>query len=132
MKTAVLFCLIMVLIQTGCREPEEIILTENSIPGLSILLPPQPTIVQEFAAGEMVKYLHRISGADFEINQGERDLTGRYIELCLDKAEPGDGYTIIADSRKIRLTGNSDRAILYSVYDFLERLGCKFLAPEFS
>ncbi|MBE0675249.1 MAG: hypothetical protein IH591_11350, partial [Bacteroidales bacterium] len=43
-----------------------------------------------------------------------------------------DAYSISSDEKDIILSGHSDRALLYAVYDFLERLGCQWLAPDFS
>lgn len=107
----------------------KIILSENGKAKLIISVPVNPTIAQQFAASELVKYLHKISGAHFQVKAYEKKPA---IILELKKGKPQDAYSISISDNNIILSGNSDRAVLYAVYHFLERLGCVWLAPDFS
>ena len=104
-------------------------LAEKGKAKLVISVPVNPTVTQQFAASELAKYLHQISGANF---QKESRIGQAAIKLQLKKGKPDEGYEIQVKSNDIILSGNSDRAVLYAVYDFLELLGCIWIAPDFS
>lgn len=44
---------------------------------------------------------------------------------------PADCYSIVASDRDLLLRGGSPRAVLRAVYDLLERLGCRYLSPDY-
>lgn len=96
-----------------------------------IVIPVHTTEVLRFAAGELQKYLSEISGASFSVGP-ERSSTGGQVRLMTDTALPEETYKIHAAGARITLTGGSGRAVLYGVYDLLGRLGCIWLAPDFS
>ncbi len=88
-----------------------------------------PAVV--FAARELRRYLHRITGIDIEIH--DRSEAGGRTTLTLGLspipaptprlAERGS-YAIRAADRQITLFGGSPRALLMAVYALLEQLGC--------
>ncbi|MDQ3683430.1 MAG: DUF4838 domain-containing protein [Bacteroidota bacterium] len=110
------------------KEEARVSLAENGKAKLVISVPDNPTVTQQFAASELAKYLHQISGASF---QKESRIEQAAIKLQLKKGKPDEGYEIWVKGNDIILSGNSDRALLYAVYNFLERLGCVWLAPDF-
>jgi hypothetical protein len=74
-----------------------------------------------------------MTGASFPVAASAAG--GRALVLRADPALGArlgspDGYTIAVRGDSVLLTGASDRAVLYAVYDFLGRLGCRFLAPD--
>ena len=103
----------------------------NGKPNFSISIPINPTASQQFSADELAKYLQQITGSKFVISKGKAGNTPA-IRLGVKKSGNADDYSIIAVNKDIIMNGNSDRALLYCVYDFLGRLGCQWLAPNFT
>ncbi len=132
-KGSVIFTIILLflsmLLPTSLVATGKIILTESGKAKLIISVPVNPTIAQQFAASELAKYLHKISGAIFQIKAFEKIPA---ILLEVKKGKPEEAYSISIKNNNIILSGNSDRAVLYAVYHFLERIGCVWLAPDFS
>ena len=89
-----------------------------------------------FAREELQRYLKLMSGAD--VPWVEKP-TGAAVMLEVDPKAIGgsapddpvslDRYTIDVGETEIRIRGASDRALLYGVYDLLERLGCGWCVP---
>ncbi len=80
-------------------------------------------VVSQFAAAELAKYLHAVTGAEFN--------GSKKIRLKIEDKEPADGFTLHVDGNgDIEITGNNGRGLVYGVYDFLERVaGCRFFGP---
>ena len=110
----------------------------------SIVVGPGATETERFAAGELRRYLKEITGADLRIEtESDVDPSGlilsigntkysRGAEDRFDKAVAGpgsDSFIIKADGRLVLLVGGGDRGTLYSVYEFLERQGCRWFMP---
>ena len=60
-----------------------------------------------------------------------RQMTGRAAPAATFATDPSldatlDEYRIVGDGSKLTFTGANDRALLYAVYDYLERQGCRF------
>ncbi len=127
-----LFILALMLACQGCTiNHRQIILARNGIAGCPVVIPSEPTDIQRFAGGELTRYLGEMSGAPFTLLTGDTLRDGCCIRLQRDQGRVADAYRITSGTRNIILSGNSDRALLYAVYDLLERLGCRWLAPEF-
>lgn len=107
-----------------------VLLAEDGRARMEIALPPRPGEVLQFAAGELKKYLLQLSGASFDA--GAATDARAKIALAVRDTLSEDAYTIAVRGGDILLTGGSGRAVLYAVYDFLERLGCAWLAPDFA
>ena len=103
---------------------------------ITIINPKKATITEKFAAEELQKYLGKITGEKFEIknskwysqftiavaNQADQEIK----ELNLTREE----YAIKSVKNGLILSGGGDRGTLYAVYDFLERLGCRWYYPD--
>lgn len=77
-----------------------------------------PTL--SFAAGEAQSYLSRMLPEEGTLS------------IALLTAEPEedlDSFSVSMTEEGGTFTGNSPRAVLLGVYDYLRRLGCRFLAP---
>lgn len=101
-----------------------------------------------FAAGELVKYLAKISGAALEGAEAKtppgprivlgmrKDLSAADRALLPPAAKGVDGYAIAVTPAKGRtpprivVGGDQPRGLVYAAYDLLERLGCVFTHPR--
>lgn len=109
---------------------------------MHIVTGPAPSQVDQFAASELARYLGKMSGAKFVVETASRlapeaIVVGRDESISLDssiaKEDLGeDGFVIRQVGRRVLIAGASDRGTLYGVYAFLEKLGCRWFAPNFS
>jgi len=86
-----------------------------------------PALPVRFAAEELQRYLREISGAVLPIGTAA---AGPAVVLSV----PGnifheDAHQLRMEGDRLLLTGGSPRAVLYAVYQLLERLGCGFCVP---
>ena len=111
------------------RPQAEIILDQNN-----------PASPLPFAARELQRYVKKMSGAELPIVP--RPTGSRPILLVAgplpekqgrrpDSDDPRelDRYRLRVEARELRIEGASERAVLYGVYDLLERLGCGWCVP---
>jgi len=101
-----------------------------------IQLSPHAGPVEQFAAEELCRYFHKITGAELSMTQGGKKI----ILLGLRKDLPAealptpkkgaDGYTLSVSPDKIIIAGDNPRGVLYGVYDLLERMGCRWYVPK--
>lgn len=109
--------------------------------GLRIVTQPSLSGTDQFAASELASYLGKITGAKFSVNTAvqipaQAFVIGRKEVAAADpqfaQRELGeDGYIIRRVGNRVLIAGGSDRATLYGVYAFLEKLGCRWFAPNF-
>lgn len=101
--------------------------------------------VVEFAAAEIRKYVLQMSGATIgfgnvetpggrAVRRREPGRTPRLeancaLTLAVEPALGPDAFRIGVSRRGMSITGGNDRGVLYGVYEMLEMLGCRFLAP---
>lgn len=109
--------------------------------GLPIVTEPSPSLVDQFAASELARYLDKITSAGFHVDtpahvpmqaivvgRGEvASVDPEFAQLPLGE----DGYIIRRVGNRVLIAGGSDRATLYGVYAFLEKFGCRWFAPNF-
>jgi hypothetical protein len=114
-----------VLVSKG--EPKaEIVVQENQAP--------EPLA---FAAQELQRYVKKISGAELPIVHARSRKLGIVLTVrplqqdkkALEDPREEDRYRLNVDSKNLQIEGTSPRAVLYGVYDLLERLGCGWCVP---
>lgn len=105
-----------------------ILIADNRSAKVHIAIPLKATATQKYAAEELKKYLGRITGAEFIISS---ETVYPAIRIKHKDLSNSEAYRIEIAGKDLVLTAASDRALLYAVYDFLERLGCRWLAPDF-
>lgn len=100
---------------------------------LVIIVRPKVGEVEFFAADELQRYLHRITGEHIAVRaEPLADAVPLFIGDHAVPAELGaEGYILRSAEGGLVLAGNSPRATLYAVYDFLERLGCRWYYADF-
>lgn len=105
----------------------------------SIVLPESPSEVEKFAAVELQRYIRQISGAILPIDDVAAphsvfigiSFAKRYgINMSREKLG-FDGYVIRSLGDSLVLAGREERGTLYAVYSFLEKIGCRWYAPNF-
>ena len=115
--------------------PRSLTVTEQGVPKAVIVKPAGASQVIDFAAAELREYVRRISGATLPVSEGGEKSAGPGIVLGTAKLDPPrqglpcDSFTVETKGERLLLTGNTDRAVLYAVYAFLESLGAAWLEP---
>jgi hypothetical protein len=119
---------------------EHLIIASGGSAHYAIVVTENPSPAEQLAADELQKYLQRITGAAFT-ETGR--LRGPSIVVCtidsLGKVSPrlkppvlaSEGFCLVRNDENLYLIGADQRSVLYAVYDFLDRLGCKWLAPNY-
>ncbi len=93
--------LIWMLFSIKMLAQSKVSLAANSKAKLVISLPVNPTISHQFAASELAKYLHQISGAQFQLRKVTKEPA---IILQLKKGGPNEAYLIQIKNSTIRIT----------------------------
>ena len=111
-----------------------------------VVTPVDPTPAEALAAAEVAAYVERLSGAKLPVEAAKpgqrksivvREFGHRLSpEIAEQQAAqpPGtpDDFLIYADGESVVITGASGRGLLHGAYRLLDRLGCRFLAPQFA
>ncbi|MHC4873600.1 MAG: DUF4838 domain-containing protein [Planctomycetota bacterium] len=109
----------------------ENIIKSDAVPakGFSIVIDKDSSESMMFAAEELAKYLKKATGADFPITKESQD--DKTIRLSVKPSKPEEGFSAeLKDGKNLTITGNSPRALVYAVYNFLEKAaGIRWLAP---
>jgi hypothetical protein len=138
----VIVILLMINSSYGYKNVEELVLIEDGKSKSNIILGKEPSQVEKFSANELQKYLKEITGVTLPIKEeittqskasiivGKNNYT-KSIDLSEEKLG-SDGFVIKRDGSNLILVGREERGTLYSVYAFLEHLGCRFFAPGFA
>jgi len=132
-----LFCLIFL-----CQSSRaDIILTSDS--NATIVLSAQASPTEVFAANELQKYIRKMIKLDIPIKNdtaridgvifaiGKTSYAKRYTKK-FDKSlisGSSDSFIIDVQDNVVVLVGGTDRGTIYSVYEFLERQGCRWFYP---
>ncbi len=109
-----------------------------------IIVPKEPSAAETLAAVELSKYIAQMSRVKLTIKQGGLNVHKSLVvcdvanldgligsQRLAEYRVSGESYSLSADAKgNILLIGGTGRSTLYAVYDFLDRLGCRFLAPE--
>lgn len=87
---------------------------------------PMPPV--RFAAEELQRYVHLMSGAELPLAAGK--VRGPVIVLSTSTSfDQEDAFSLQTAGERLLLTGASPRAVLFAVYMLLEKLGCGFCVP---
>ena len=103
-----------------------------------IRLAPKASEPEQFAAEELAKYLKRIYRHDFPVRRSTSP-AAREISVEVQRrprrrvpiAKEDDAFETIVGQDRVRLRGQTPRAVVYAVYGFLEELGCRWFAPRY-
>lgn len=93
--------------------------------------------VLEYAASELCKYIEKMCGISPEITdkpteEGITLATMKTLGISPDNIENpeiDDAYVVKINSLKGYIAGSNTRSILYGVYAYLKKAGCRFIRP---
>jgi hypothetical protein len=119
---------------------EQLQIVEDGKTPYRIVIGPGASPTEDFAAYELQGYIMQMSGVFLPMDRGNVPVAGKRIlvgraavaklRLKADESYLGpDGFAIKTIDDRILLVGGSPRGTLYSVYTFLEMLGCRWFAP---
>ncbi len=105
-----------------------------------IVINPTASQCEAFAAAELADYVRKMLGKDLTVTRSRHRKRGeiqiharRHTDRPPLPIHPRDDtFTIHVTHDRIVLSGQTERAALYATYAFLEELGCRWLAPEFT
>ena len=102
-------------------------------PAATVLLPSQPAEREMEAALELQDYIERSTGAVLPVVTDPAACRGHIIELRTREPGPGEeheAFRLHTTKERTSLLGNSPLAVLYAVYDLLERAaGVRWYLP---
>ncbi len=125
----------------------QLALVNNCRSDYTIVVSKKATEVEIFAANELRDYLRKISGVEIPVQKDNYKIGGKLILIgktqynchkdksaakkLEDKLEliQEDGFLIQTVDDNLFLRGNTPRGTLFSVYTFLELLGCRWFEP---
>ncbi len=106
-------------------------LYKDGIPQGTINPPAETGPAVRFAIDELSRHLALITGramlVSYRESAEEPGITLRVKEKY--SGNTGQNFTIFEDGKKITITGNSELALLYGVYQYLDELGVRWYAP---
>ncbi len=119
---------------TGCEstpaEPTAPPVDDLVLDTMQIVLPAEPTVIEQTAASELQLYVRRISGTELEIvSEGSETMPGIYVgatnfaannQVTYPESDFDEGWAIKAVDKNLVLTGGEKRGTLYAVYHLLE------------
>lgn len=106
-----------------------------------ITFAPRDNLGLEEAGQILAKYLRRMTGATFSAEPGESEdgtihlakARGAHVDAEIARRLESMGpeaYIIKVTDKKALLAGTSEKGVMDAAYDFLERLGCRWLIPS--
>ncbi len=126
---------------------ETISIVKSGLSGYKIVIPKDATACETFAAEELRDFVKQSTNVTLSIASDDTVTYSQYNKVISIgetslKTEAGvkmndglriDAYALTSVRRMIFIYGNSDRASLYGVYEFLEQfVGVRFLTAEYT
>ena len=126
----------------GASEPGGLTLVAESATEYVIVIPSSPAPPEQFAAGELQRYLWKMSGVELPIVRAKGTTLPPKAILVGALEVPGapslqarypddDGLVLATQGERLIVRGSNPRGTVFAVYDLLERLGCRWFAPNF-
>jgi len=141
------FCIVCGLENVSASEDSSFIITDRGEPRATIIIGRKATQVEGFAASELQKYIQQIAGARLPIRKDSDKVEGNLIlignkqnniriaqlgeKIKISPEYPGkEGFIIRVTGNNLILAGSDSNGTLYSIYDLLESIGCRWFFPQ--
>ncbi|PQJ11084.1 hypothetical protein CJD36_014035 [Flavipsychrobacter stenotrophus] len=130
------FIILLILNSCGGRS-QEIVLVSNKVSEYKIVIPSQPSALEQRAAKVLQNYIQQISGAQLPVVRGDAGAGNAALYLGHtqkgDRMHPGklaaEAYLLETRGKDLFIMGGSGKGLIYGVYALLENnMGCKKLA----
>ena len=125
----------------------KITVAQKGASAATIVLGPRATGAEVFAANELREYIRKISGVRVPVKEEGEDIKGALIllgtpetnrsikglgeNLRVEGRLPGEeGFIVKTVEGRLVLMGHDNLGVIYSVYAFLEMLGCRWYGPS--
>ncbi|MCS6860535.1 MAG: DUF4838 domain-containing protein [Abditibacteriales bacterium] len=136
-----------VIFLSAAKARAQLVVVEEGKPRATIVIAAKPTAQAQEAAQVLQAYVEKMSGARLGIKsetekvEGTRVLVGHSaavralgvkVPSGFTSAMNEEGFVLKTVGRDLVIAGNEDwhyRGTIYGVYDFLERLGCRWFFP---
>jgi len=102
------------------------IIVENHKSTWTIVVDKAAGRVAQFAARELRDFLERMARCSLPIAHEPR--SERRLAIVEDGTLPEQGFRLEVTGKAVNISGNGS-GVLYGVYRFLEKLGCRFVVP---
>ncbi len=93
----------------------------------SFPIQPLPIPAAQYAAGELSRYLGKMSGGEYPVTE---DASGFALRMAEDAALAPGAFRLTVAKEGIRLWASTPDGFVYGAYHLLEKLGCGFFAPD--
>jgi hypothetical protein len=117
----------------------EVVLVRKGRPSAQIVVSPKAAAPERFAAEEIRRYVAQMSGARLPLaseaakgGPGVYVGRGAWLPAAANPDRWDDTFRIQVKPDRVLVGGNTPRATLYAAYALLERLGCRWIAPNFA
>lgn len=136
-KPKLLWCIVALIMLTSCGgRSQEITLVSNRVSTYKIVIPREPTAMEQKSAKVLQQYVQQITGVELPVVRGDADAgkTALYLGHTRkgDAMHPGklpaEGWLLQTQGTDLVIMGGSGKGLVYGVYTLLEKLGCRKLA----
>ncbi len=135
------FIILLILNSCGSRS-QEIVLVNNKVSEYKIVIPSEPSALEQRSAKVLQNYIQQLSGAQLPVVRGDANAGNAALYLGHtvkgDRTHPGklpaEAYLLETKGKDLIILGGSGKGLIYGVYALLENyMGCKKLsnAPAF-
>ena len=129
--------LIAMITFNSCGRSQELVLVNNKTSEYKIVIPSEPTAIEQKAAKVLQLYVEKVSGYKLPVVRG--DAAAGNAALYIGHTDRGDkkhpsklaaeGYLLQSSGKNIIIMGGSGKGLLYGVYTLLDKyIGCKKLS----
>lgn len=128
---------VLLLCSCGGRS-QEIILVANRTSEYKIVIPAEPSAIEQKSAKVLQKYVQKITGVELPVVRGDAGAGNAALYIGHtrkgDALHPGklpaEGYLLETRGKNLVIMGGSGKGLLYGIYTLLEQMGCKKLTNE--
>lgn len=130
------FIILLIFNSCGGRS-QEIVLVNNKVSEYKIVIPAEPSALEQKSAKVLQNYIQQISGAQLPVVRGDAKAGNAALYLGHttkgDRMHPGklaaEAYLLETRGKDLFIMGGSGKGLIYGVYALLENnMGCRKLA----